>query len=64
MAETSDGAGMVHTLTEFCKTAKISKRMFYTLVERGEAPATVRIGRQRLVRQETAVAWLQSREAA
>jgi predicted DNA-binding transcriptional regulator AlpA len=54
----------VLTLPEFCRWARISVRCFYDLRDRGEAPATVRIGRRHLVRTEAARAWLASREAA
>lgn len=55
--------GRVLTLPEFCAKAGISRRFFYILKERGEAPASVRIGRKRGVLEATADAWLKSREA-
>jgi excisionase family DNA binding protein len=62
-ASAGDG-GAVMSLPEFCKRARISVRHFYALATRGEAPATVRLGRRRLVRKETGDAWLLAREAA
>ena len=55
---------MALSLDAFCRAASISKRTFYSLDERGEAPPTVRIGRRRLVLRRSAETWLQLREAA
>ena len=67
MTEVSDGTtsgDLAMSIAAFCRSAGISKRTFYALMKRGEAPPTVRIGRRRLVRPATAAVWLQSREAA
>jgi hypothetical protein len=53
----------VLSLVAFCRQTRISLRTFHTLTKRGEAPATVRIGRRRLVRKKTADAWLLAHEA-
>lgn len=54
----------VWTLPEFARVARVSLRCLYGLMERGEAPPTIRIGRRHLVRVETARAWLKAKEAA
>ena len=51
------------SIADFCRSISISRRSFYNLVQRGEAPPTIRIGRRRLIRREAADAWLRSREA-
>jgi predicted DNA-binding transcriptional regulator AlpA len=50
------------SLNDFCRSVGISRRSFYALASRGEAPPTVKIGRRRVVRNETAAAWLRARE--
>ncbi len=55
---------LADTVDEFCARIGISRRHFYELLRRGEAPATVTIGRRRLVRREAGEAWLKSREQA
>lgn len=52
------------SITDFARSVGISRRSFYTLLERGEGPPTIRIGRRRLIRREAAEAWLRAREAA
>ena len=65
MKETKAGLGAVLlTLVEFCQGAGISLRTCHTMTKRGVAPATVRIGRRRLVQKVTADAWFAAREAA
>jgi predicted DNA-binding transcriptional regulator AlpA len=51
------------SIAEFCARAGFSDRQFFRLDARGEAPKTVRIGRRRLILEETARAWLKEREA-
>ena len=53
---------LADTINEFCARVRISRRTFYTLLERGEAPPIIRIGRRRLIRRATAEAWLRARE--
>jgi len=49
-------------LKRFCAEVGFSLRHFYDLEKRGEAPATVRIGRRRYVRRSTGEQWLAERE--
>ncbi|KAA0688478.1 MULTISPECIES: helix-turn-helix transcriptional regulator [Azospirillum] len=51
------------SIREFCQRYGISERTFFRLDDRGEAPKTIRIGRRRLILEETAQAWLRAREA-
>ena len=50
-------------LKQFCAEVGFSLRHFYDLEARGEAPATVRIGRRRYVRRATGEQWLADRES-
>jgi len=49
-------------LKRWCAEVGFSLRHFYDLEARGEAPATVRIGRRRYVRRSTGEQWLAERE--
>lgn len=62
--QTDTPAERVLTIPEFCRRAAISRRYFDVLRQRGEAPATVSIGRKRGVLESTASKWLRSREEA
>ncbi len=50
------------SVKEFCQSVGISHRTFWNLVNRGEAPPLVRVGRRVLIRTDTADAWLKERE--
>ncbi len=43
---------------------RISPRHLTRLCERGEGPATIKVGRRRIIRREALNTWLRSREAA
>ena len=51
------------SLADFARSIGISRRTLYSVLDRGEGPPTIRIGRRRLIRREAADAWLRSREA-
>ena len=51
------------SIREFCQRYNISERTFFRLDDRGEAPKTIRIGRRRLILEDTAQAWLRARES-
>lgn len=51
------------SIAEFCQRVGVSERQFFRLDARGEAPKTVRVGKRRLILEETAQAWLRAREA-
>lgn len=55
---------LAYRLKDFCKSAGISLRTFYTLKERGDAPAVTKIGGRNVIRHTTAVAWLERHEEA
>ena len=55
---------LAYRLKDFCKAAGISVRTFYTLKERGDAPAVTIIGGRNVIRHPTAVAWLERHEQA
>jgi excisionase family DNA binding protein len=50
------------TVPEFCEANGISHDLFYALLRRGEAPATMLVGSRRLVSFEAAQAWRVARE--
>ncbi len=51
------------SLSEFAQMVGVSKRLIYKLVEQGDAPPLIRIGRRVLIRREAAERWLAEREA-
>ena len=55
---------LAYRLKDFCKAAGISLRTFYTLKQRGDAPAITRIGGRYVIRHPTAEAWLERHEQA
>lgn len=64
MSETPAAHPIVFSIPEFCRAMGISERLFYSLRERGAAPAIVKIGARHVIRYETAMAWLASNETA
>jgi len=55
---------LAYQIKDFCKAAGISVRTFYTLKQRGEAPAITKIGGRNVIRHPTAEAWLEAHEQA
>lgn len=53
---------LAYRLKDFCKAVGISLRTFYTLKQRGDAPAITRIGGRQVIRHPTAAAWLEAHE--
>jgi excisionase family DNA binding protein len=51
------------TIDEFCAAEKISRSFFYKLAERGDAPKTYPVGRNRRISRASYEAWRASREA-
>lgn len=54
---------LADTVDQFCSRIGISRRHFYELLHRGEGPATVTLGRRRLIRREAGETWLRERES-
>lgn len=52
------------SVAEFCRLTGISRRTFYNLANRNEAPPTIQIGRRRLIRREAAEEWLRDLEVS
>ena len=50
------------SIADFARSIGISRRSLYSLLDRGEGPPTIRIGRRRVIRREAADAWLRARE--
>jgi len=53
-----------YTVAEFCQAHGISKAMFYLLLGRGNAPASMMLGRRRLISREAAQRWRSRMERA
>jgi predicted DNA-binding transcriptional regulator AlpA len=51
------------TIKEFCAVEKISHSFFYKLDNRGDAPRTYNVGRNRRISRESYDAWRAAREA-
>ena len=51
-----------YTIDEFCMAHRISRRTFYDLIERGEAPKLMHIGSKKLISAEAAAKWRRQRE--
>ncbi len=49
-----------YSINEFCQSHGISRSMFYVLLERGQAPKTMKIGRRRLISAAEAARWCMS----
>ena len=50
------------SIIEFCEFAGISRSLYYSLKSDGDGPAETRLRGRVLIRKETAVEWLKSRE--
>jgi excisionase family DNA binding protein len=53
-----------YSVEEFCAAHGFTKPTFYALLEKGEAPHIMRVGRRVLISVEAAKEWRQSRTAA
>lgn len=58
----SEAPALAMSVGQFCEAVGVCKRTYYNLVDRGEAPPVVRVGRRVLIRPEAARAWLADRE--
>jgi hypothetical protein len=52
------------TLAEWCQHRRISISFFYKLAELGKAPATIKLGRRRMVTSEADENWARANESA
>ena len=55
---------LAYSIAEFCSAHRISRSGFYNAIARGEAPATMRIGRRVLISREAAEDWRRRQTAA
>jgi len=53
---------LAYRLKDFCRSAGISLRTYYTLKQAGDAPAVTVIGGRNVIRHATADAWLEAHE--
>ena len=51
-----------YSIKEFCELHAISRSLFYVLLERGEAPRVMKVGRRTLISAEAAAEWRKSME--
>lgn len=50
------------SIKEFCEQHTISRSFFYVLLEKGEAPRVMKVGRRTLISAEAAAEWRKSME--
>lgn len=55
---------LAYDVKQFCEATRISLRMYFKLRDSGCGPKETRIGRRVLITLESAMAWMQAREAA
>jgi hypothetical protein len=55
---------LVMSHSEFCRSAGISRRLLNSLLEQKQGPATIRIGRRRVILRTAAERWLRELEDA
>lgn len=53
-----------YSIVQFCAAHGISRATFYNLIDRGEAPRTMKVGARMLVSREAAADWRRDREGA
>lgn len=52
-----------YSIKEFCQLHAISRSLFYALLERGEAPRVMKVGRRTLSSAEAAAEWRKNMES-
>jgi predicted DNA-binding transcriptional regulator AlpA len=55
---------LAFTVPEFCQAHGISRALYYILARDGRAPASMKVGRRRLIARESAEAWRRQMEQA
>jgi len=55
-------AVLAFTIPQFCQAHGISRALFYILQREGRAPASMKVGRRRLIARESAEAWRRAME--
>jgi predicted DNA-binding transcriptional regulator AlpA len=55
---------LAFTVPEFCEAHGISRALYYILAREGRAPASMKVGRRRLIARESAEAWRRQMERA
>ena len=54
---------ITYSIAEFCRAHRLSRAFFYVLVKRGDAPKVMRVGRRRVIAEESAEAWRRRMES-
>ena len=54
----------VYSVVEFCCQHGISRALFYKLLQSGQGPRVIKVGKRTLITNEAAEAWRRSRENA
>ena len=57
-----DAAPLAFSIETFCKTHCLSRSMFYKLLNAGDGPRRMRVGRRTLISCEAAADWRQAME--
>jgi hypothetical protein len=53
-----------YSIAEFCRAHRLSRAFFYILQKRGEGPTVMKVGKRRLVSEESARNWRERMERA
>jgi hypothetical protein len=51
-----------YSIAEFCRAHRLSRAFFYILQKRGEGPTVMKVGKRRLVSEESARDWRERME--
>ena len=60
--EQSRSCGPSFTIAEWCQHRRISRGLFYKLIQQGTGPRTYVVGTRRLISTEADAEWLRARE--
>lgn len=52
------------SIDEFCSAHRISRAMFYKLLDQGKAPRLMKVGTRSLISEEAAAEWRRQMEAS
>jgi predicted DNA-binding transcriptional regulator AlpA len=55
---------LAFTVPQFCRLHSLSRATYYNLAREGRAPASMKVGRRRLIARESAEAWRRAMEQA
>ncbi len=62
MSEQEPHNDRAYSVIKFCKAHNISRSMYYKLRKQGQGPKLMKVGRRRLISDESAAKWRQQME--